>query len=152
MCKVVCAFFEPFNYKSVYIANPNGVLIENNSIINDTITCSRIEVLKDLENKGLLLTPGEYTSHISSYYSTLVTFLIGLFVLFTVGSIYSIKITSKKEIEDIKNELDNRESKIQDKLKSNIRDSLNELLRDSISFKESVINALYGRRISDCVR
>lgn len=145
MCKVVCAFFEPFNYKSVYIANPNGVLIENNSIINDTITCSRIEVLKDLENKGLLLTPGEYTSHISSYYSTLVTFLIGLFVLFTVGSIYSIKITSKKEIEDIKNELDNRESKIQDKLKSNIRDSLNELLRDSISFKESVINALYGR-------
>ncbi|WFE84173.1 hypothetical protein [Parabacteroides chongii] len=142
---VVCAFFEPFNYKSVYIANPNGVLIENNSIINDTITCSRIEVLKDLENKGLLLTPGEYTSHISSYYSTLVTFLIGLFVLFTVGSIYSIKITSKKEIEDIKNELDNRESKIQDKLKSNIRDSLNELLRDSISFKESVINALYGR-------
>ena len=97
-----CVFFEPFNYKSIYVVNPEKVLTNDDSIRQDSIICSRIEILKDLENKGILLTPGEYTSHISSYYSTLVAFLIGLFVLFTIGSIFSIKITSKKEIEEIK--------------------------------------------------
>ena len=131
--------------------NPEKVLTNDDSIRQDSVICSRIEILKDLENKGILLTPGEYTSHISSYYSTLVAFLIGLFVLFTIGSIFSIKITSKKEIEEIREELDNKESKIKDNLKKDIRESLSELLRDSISFKESVISAIYGRIEDDLI-
>lgn len=146
-----CVFFEPFNYKSIYVVNPEKVLTNDDSIRQDSVICSRIEILKDLENKGILLTPGEYTSHISSYYSTLVAFLIGLFVLFTIGSIFSIKITSNKEIEEIREELDNKESKIKDNLKKDIRESLSELLRDSISFKESVISAIYGRIEDDLI-
>lgn len=146
-----CVFFEPFNYKSIYVVNPEKVLTNDDSIRQDSVICSRIEILKDLENKGILLTPGEYTSHISSYYSTLVAFLIGLFVLFTIGSIFSIKITSKKEIEEIREELDYKESKIKDNLKKDIRESLSELLRDSISFKESVISAIYGRIEDDLI-
>ena len=142
---VACAFFEPFHYKPVYILNPQKVLSPKDSITNDSLKCLHIEVLKDLENKGLLLTPSEYTSHISSYYSTLVAFLIGLFVLFTIGNIYALRITSKKEIEDIREELDNKEKEIRENLKRNIKESLNELLRDSISFKESAVDALYGR-------
>ena len=144
-------FFEPFNYKSILLVNPEKVLTNNDSIRQDSIICSRIEILRDLENKGILLTPGEYTSHISSYYSTLVAFLIGLFVLFTIGSIFSIKITSKKEIEEIREELDKKENIIKDNLKKDIRESLSELLRDSISFKESVISAIYGRIEDDLI-
>lgn len=148
---VVCVFFEPFNYKSVYIVNPEKVLAKNDPISQDSVVCSRIEILKDLEKKGILLTPSEYTSHISSYYSTLVAFLIGLFVLFTLGSIFSIKITSRKEIEEIREELDNKENKIKENLKKDIRESLSELLRDSISFKESVLGAIYGRIEDDFI-
>lgn len=136
---VVCVFFEPFNIRTVYIINPEKV------INNDSITCSQITVLNDLENKGLLLTPHEYTSRISNYYTTLVAFLIGLFVLFTIGSIYSIRLTSRKEIDDAKRDLDIREEEIKKGLKKNIQDSLSELLKDSISFKETVVSAIYGR-------
>lgn len=139
-----CVFFEPFQYKPVYIMNPQRV-VDSIAVKGDSLTCAHIEVLKDLEDKGLLLTPSEYTSQISSYYSTLVAFLIGLFVLFTIGSIYSIRITSKKEIEDAKGDLDDRESKIKEALKENIQKSLSELLKDSISFNENVVTAIYGR-------
>lgn len=139
-----CVFFEPIQYKPIYILNPQKV-VDPIAEKEDSLTCVHIEILKDLEDKGLLLTPSEYTSQISSYYSTLVAFLIGLFVLFTIGSIYSIRITSKKEIEDAKGDLDNRESKIKEALKDNIQKSLSELLKDSISFNENVVTAIYGR-------
>lgn len=145
-----CVLFEPFQYKPVYIVNPQKV-VDSITINGDSLTCAHIETLKDLENKGLLLTPSEYTSQISSYYSTLVAFLIGLFVLFTIGSIYSIRITSKKEIEDAKRDLDNREAKIKEELKDNIQKSLNELVKDSISFKENVVTAIYGRIEDDII-
>lgn len=135
----ICVFFEPFNVNTVYIVNPEKV------VNNDSITCAQITVLNDLENKGLLLTPHEYTSRISNYYTTLVAFLIGLFVLFTIGSIYSIRLTSRKEIEDAKRDLDNREEEIKKELKKNIQNSLSELLKDSISFKETIVSAIYGR-------
>lgn len=145
-----CVFFEPFQYKSVYIMNPQRT-VDAISVNGDSLTCAHIETLRDLEDKGLLLTPSEYTSQISSYYSTLVAFLIGLFVLFTIGSIYSIRITSKKEIEDAKRDLDNRENKIKEVLKENIQKSLTELLKDSISFKENMVAAIYGRIEDDII-
>ena len=100
----------------------------------DSLTCSQISVLKDLENKGVLLTPQEYTSHISSYYSTLVAFLIGLFVMFTVGSIYGIRITSRREIEEA-----------QVSMKEELKSSLAEELKDSKSFYENIISDILGR-------
>lgn len=146
-----CVFFEPFNYRPVRVINPEKIVANNDTTHNTILTCSQIEILRDLENKGLLLTPHEYTSHISSYYTTLIAFLIGLFVLFTIGSIFSIKMTSQKEIDEAKRDLDNREEKIKRELKQNIQASLAELLKDSISFKENVINAMYGRIEDDLI-
>lgn len=138
-------FFKPFDYKAVYIVNPEKSTLVNDSITHNQLTCNKIDLLKDLENKGLLLTPQEYTSHISNYYSTLVAFLIGLFVLFTIGSIFSIKITSKNEIDEAKKDLDDREAKIKNNLKTNIQDTLSELLKDSISYREMIVSAIYGQ-------
>ncbi|MCL2651709.1 MAG: hypothetical protein FWD60_11905 [Candidatus Azobacteroides sp.] len=130
----ITAWLKPFNYQAVYIVNPEVV------VKTDTLSCNHISVLKDLEHKGILLTPEEYTSHISSYYSTLVAFLIGLFVLFTVGSIIGIRITSKKEIDEAK-----------DDLKEKLKDSLASELKDSKSFYENIINDILGRLEDDLI-
>lgn len=92
-----------------------------------------------------MLNPNEYTSHITEYYNVLISFLLGLFVIFTFGTIYSIKTASKKEIDEIKTDINNHKEKINTELKKSIVESLSELMRDSISFKDTCINALYGR-------
>lgn len=61
------------------------------------------------------------------------------------GGIYSIRTTSKKEIEETKTDLDNRENRIKKDLKEDIQKTLTGLLKDSISFRESVISSIYGR-------
>lgn len=142
---VVSTFINPINYAPIYLLNPEKAVSYDDSVYIDSIKCLHIEMLKDLESKGLLLNPSEYTSHIADYYNTLIAFLLGLFVIFTFGTIYSIKSTSKKEIDDIKTDIDNHKLKTDEMLKKNIVESLNELMRDSISFKDSCINALYGR-------
>ncbi len=128
----ITAWAEPFDYKVIHIINPEITATDSLSI--ETLTCNQISVLKDMENKGILLTPHEYTSQISNYYSTLVAFLIGLFVLFTVGSIIGIRITSRKEIEEAKDDM-------KEKLKSSLADEL----KDSKAFNESIINDILGR-------
>jgi hypothetical protein len=134
----IIVWLKPFNYQAVYIVNPKVAVAD--SLKTDTLTCSQISVLKDLESKGILLTPQEYTSHISSYYSTLVAFLIGLFVLFTVGSIYGIRITSRKEMEEAK-----------DEIRKELRKSLADELKDSKAFYENIVSDILGRIEDDIV-
>lgn len=135
----------PIDYAPIYLLNPEKALSYSDSLAIDSVKCLHIEAIKDLEKKGLLLNPSEYTSHIADYYNTLIAFLLGLFVLFTFGTIYSIRTISKREIEEIKTDIDNHKTKTSSELKKNIVDSLSELMRDSISFKDTCINALYGR-------
>jgi hypothetical protein len=104
---IVIAFIKPIDYAPVYLLNPEKALSYNNTFLVDSIKCAHIEVLNDLESKGVLLDPGEYTSHIAEYYNTLISFLLGLFAIFTFGTIYSIKTASKKEIDEIKTDIKN---------------------------------------------
>jgi len=117
----ITVWLKPFDYQAVYILNPKTV------VKTDTLTCNHLSVLKDMESKGILLTPEEYTSHISSYYSTLVAFLIGLFVLFSFISFFSIRNTAQKDIEEAK-EL--------------IKNKLADDLKESISFNNSIISSI----------
>lgn len=149
---VVMAFVEPIDYAPIYLLNPEKALSYEYTSLIDSVKCVHIEVLRDLESKGVLMNPGEYTSHIASYYNTLIGFLIGLFAIFTFGTIYSIKYASKREIEEIKSDIDNHKTATKGELKKDIVDSLNELMRDSISFKDSCIDALYGRIEDEILR
>lgn len=142
---VVVTFIAPINYAPIYLLNPEKTLSMQDSLAIDSIKCLHIEVLKDLESKGVLLNPDEYTSHIADYYNSLIALLLGLFVLFTIGSIYSLKSAYKKEFDDINSNIEGFKNQVKAELKKDIVDSLNELMRDSISFKDSCINALYGR-------
>lgn len=142
---VTIIYYAPINYAPVYLLNPEKALSYESSIVIDSLKSVHLEVLKDLEQKGVLLNPNEYTSHVASYYNTLIAFLLGLFVVLSFISVYSIKNSAKKEIDEIKADIDNHKIKTNNDLKKRITELLNELMRDSISFKESCINALYGR-------
>lgn len=54
---IAIAFIAPIDYAPVYLLNPEKALSYNNTIIVDSIKCVHIEVLKDLESKGVLLNP-----------------------------------------------------------------------------------------------
>lgn len=57
---IVMAFIAPIDYAPVYLLNPEKALSYNNTFIVDSIKCAHIEVLNDLESKGVLLI---YFSH-----------------------------------------------------------------------------------------
>lgn len=149
---VITSFVTPINYAPIYLLNPEKALTYNDSLVIDSVKCVHIEVLRDLESKGVLLNPSEYTSHITDYYSSLIAILLGLFAIFTFGTIYSIKSASKKEIDDIKTDIENHKVRTNAELKQNIVGALSELMRDSISFKDTCINALYGRIEDEILR
>lgn len=133
----IIVWLKPFNYQAIYVVNSEIISAKK----TDSLTCNQLAVLKDLEKKGILLTPQDYTSHISDYYSTLIAFLIGLFVLFTIGSIYGMRITSRKEMEEAKEDL-----------RQELKTSLAEELKDSRVFYENIISDILGRVEDDLLK
>ena len=141
---VVLTWISPINVAPVYMLNPEVALDSIQTMQLDSIRCEHLEVLRDLESKGVLLSPADYTSHISSFYNSLIAVLVGMFVIFSIGSVYVMKATSKREIEDLKQEVKNE-------TRTHILEQLNNLLNDSIAFQETTITALYGRIEDDIV-
>ena len=141
---VVLTWMAPIDVAPVYMLNPEVALDSIQAMQLDSLRCEHLEVLRDLESKGVLLSPADYTSHISSFYNSLIAVLVGMFVIFSIGSIYVMKATSKREIEDLKQEVKND-------TRNHILEQLNNLLNDSIAFKETTITALYGRIEDDIV-
>ena len=132
----IIVWVKPFDYQSIYILNPQAVVAD--SSIANTLSCNQISVLKDMESKGILLTPSEYTSHITSYYNTLVGLLIGLFILFSFVSFWSIKNTAKKDIEEAKTKMKEEFEKAKETIEKELLDDL----RDSKSFSEEITKTI----------
>lgn len=63
-----------------------------------------------------------------------------------------LNLHQKKEIDDIKTDIENHKVRTNAELKQNIVGALSELMRDSISFKDTCINALYGRIEDEILR
>lgn len=124
----VFVWIKPFEYKPVRIINPEVVVSDSMKV--DNLTINQIAVLKDLENKGILLTPHEYTSHIISYYNTLVGLLIGLFILFSFVSFWNIKNTAKKDVADAVEAVEKK---------------LSDSLIKSVPFMEGIKDGIIGR-------
>lgn len=135
---VIFIIISPIDVAPVYMLNTSCVTDSIQSHQLDSLRCEHLETLKDLENKGLLLTPADYTSHISSFYNGLIAFLIGIFVLFTVGGILAVRFTSKREIEEIRQDLKND-------TQNHILMQLQTMMNDSRSFQETTLTSLTGR-------
>ncbi len=135
---IIYVMVSPINVAPVYMLNTSCVTDSVQSQQLDSLRCEHLEVLKDLENKGLLLSPVEYTSHLSSFYNGLIAFLIGLFVIFTIGGIVAVRFISRREIEEAKQEIKNE-------TQGQILSKLSSMMNDSKSFQETTLNALTGR-------
>ena len=141
---IVLTWMSPIDVAPVYMLNPEVALDSIQTMQLDSLRCEHLEVLRDLESKGVLLSPADYTSHISSFYNSLIAVLVGMFVIFSIGSVYVMKATSKREIEELKQEVKND-------TRNHILEQLNNLLNDSITFQETTVTALYGRIEDDIV-
>lgn len=135
---VIITWVAPIDVAPVYMLNPEVVSDSIQTTRLDSLRCEHLEVLKDLESKGVLLTPADYTSHISSFYNGLIAFLIGIFALFTVGGLFAVRFTNKKEIEEIKQDIKNE-------TREHIITQLQAMMNDSRSFQETTLNSLTGR-------
>ncbi len=119
---------------------------------NDSIRrLELIDLFSELKSKNIILTPQEYTSQLGNYYSTLIAVLIGLFVAFTLFSVFSIRGLAKNEAIQAQLELDKREEKINAKVITYIKGSLKELLADSVSM-QNIINTTITGKAEDIVK
>lgn len=116
------ALFRCFGYSPIYILNNDKLEEMSVFMQNDSIATTKFEAIKELEAKGILLTPQEYTSNISSYYNTLISFLIALFFVFSFIGYFAIRTQSKKDIQD----------------------KLDDMLDDSIKFRTETIKSVMG--------
>ena len=72
-------------------------------LVNHTIdskVCSKIEVIHELEKKGIIITPQEYTNNISSFYNTIITVLVALFIIFSLVTYIHLKYVAEEQIQE----------------------------------------------------
>jgi hypothetical protein len=141
----VGTFWKPFNYVGVLLVNP---VHQTDSLRSSP---EKLDVLNDLRNQGVLLTPEEYTSRLGDYYNTLVAFLAVMFVFFTLVSLYNIKDSAKTEIESRILALHEEQRQMDARLADKIREQTISMMNDSKSFNDAVITALKGKSEDELV-
>lgn len=130
------------DYSPIYILNSSKSVMQTDSLLcsqttgldSTNIVSAKLKLLKEMEAKGILLTPQEYSSQISSYYNTIITFLIALFATFSFIGYFSIRIASKKDVLNTINEL--MDDSVQ--FRSRTTESITTIFADSFVSKEEL--------------
>lgn len=140
---MICLFLHgchsPFKGENTFIASPSYV-VDGNLYIKKAdvkLDSARHLILKDdnvsqtnlpnndlrsLCEQGKILTTSEFTSNITGYYNTLVSVLVGLFILFSIFGYYALNEKFKKELEEKKQGLEERlEIVVKDKLSDSVK-------------------------------
>lgn len=97
-----------------------------------------------LKEQKIILTPNEYTSQLGTYYNSLIAVLIGLFVVFSLVSFFSIKGFAKNEIKEAQLELDQKSAEINQIIKNEVKLVLDEMLRDSKLMHDKLDKSITG--------
>jgi hypothetical protein len=111
-----------YDYVPISILNPTNMC--------DNLGVDKMNLIRELSQKGLLLTPEEYTNHILGYYNSIITLLIASFVVFSFIGYFSIK----------------------SRIKEQIQETLNDMLRDSKTFQNTILSNINGRIEDDFVQ
>lgn len=140
---MICLFLHgchsPFKGENTFIASPSYV-VDGNLYIKKAdvkLDSARHLILKDdnvsqtnlpnndlrsLCEQGKILTTSEFASNITGYYNTLVSVLVGLFILFSIFGYYALNEKFKKELEEKKQGLEERlEIVVKDKLSDSVK-------------------------------
>lgn len=73
------------------------------------------EGIHNLYEQGKILTTSEFASNITGYYNTLVSVLVGLFILFSIFGYFTLNEKFKKELEEKEKGLEERLEKVVEK-------------------------------------
>lgn len=91
---IVAVFcFFSMNLHVYKVAVVNDKPSDSLAVFND-----RNDIIKELHDNGVILTPQEYTNNVVNYYNTAITLLVFLFVIFSFVSYYHLKALSKDEM------------------------------------------------------
>jgi len=138
-CLFLHGCHSPFKGENTFIASPSYV-VDGNLYIKKAdvkLDSARHLILKDdnvsqtnlpnndlrsLCEQGKILTTSEFASNITGYYNTLVSVLVGLFILFSIFGYYALNEKFKKELEEKKQGLEERlEIVVKDKLSDSVK-------------------------------
>ena len=112
-----------FRYRNIVMLDTNQLSKEE---VQTSITVPEAELLNQLHQKGVLMTPSEYTGHLATYYDTLVAFLAILFVLFSVIGYFGIQNISRKEVAQVAKDVLNDSYELKTGLKTMIMGEIDE--------------------------
>lgn len=149
---MICLFLHgchsPFIGENTFIASPSYV-VDGNLYIKKAdikLDSARHLILKDknvsqsnlpknelrsLCEQGKILTTSEFASNITGYYNTLVSVLVGLFILFSIFGYYALNEKFKKELEE-------KEQGLEERLEHVVKDKLS----DSVTLRGAIISQL----------
>lgn len=149
---MICLFLHgchsPFTGENTFIASPSYV-VDGNLYIKKAdikLDSARHLILKDknvsqsnlpknelrsLCEQGKILTTSEFASNITGYYNTLVSVLVGLFILFSIFGYYALNEKFKKELEE-------KEQGLEERLEHVVKDKLS----DSVTLRGAIISQL----------
>jgi hypothetical protein len=98
-------------------------IINSKAVDSLEFKTDKINLMKEMEKEGILLTPQEFTNNIVTYYNTAITILIFLFILFSIIGYFQLRVLSIEQVQK----------------------SLEQGLKDSKKFQEIIMEAISGK-------
>jgi len=148
---VFSLWLNPYNYvfattQKCFIPSDTSKLVQsiNNQKRIYKVDISKAKFLEEMRSNGELITSDEFASRITSYYDTLVGVLGIMFVLFTLGTYFSMKQTFERKFDDKIKEIDKEQNNISNRLKTDIRTELREMLRNSRDVRNDIVESITG--------
>ena len=94
--------------------------------------------------KGVISTPQEYTSHISTFYNNIIAVLIALLAIFSIVTYLHFKFLAKEEVQNQVKDLIRNSPEIQRIISENVSGKIEDViyseLNDSIVTKKNIKN------------
>ena len=132
-------------FNSVYIVTSQYKV--NNPILNNiknNEVKDKLAEVERLNEKGVILTPQEYTSHISTFYNNIIAVLIALLAIFSIVTYLHFKFLAKEEVQNQVKDLIRNSPEIQRIISENVSGKIEDViyseLNDSIVTKKNIKN------------
>lgn len=143
---VVAVCFCGFRYRNIVLLNSEQVVKEE---VQSTVTIPEAELLTQLHQKGILMTPAEYTGHLATYYDTLVAFLAVFFVIFSIFGYLGVRSMSRKEVAQVAKDVVADSYELRTGIKSMIMGEIDENMVHAEDYDATI--AEINERLDKCV-
>ena len=139
------------SHKQQQIFNPVYIVTSQYKVNNPILNNIKNNEVKDklaeverLNEKGVILTPQEYTSHISTFYNNIIAVLIALLAIFSIVTYLHFKFLAKEEVQNQVKDLMRNSPEIQRIISENVSGKIEDViyseLNDSIVTKKNIKN------------